>query len=207
MSERVAPELMTREEVVTLHGYERAFHKISWVRGCHPSDAALQVPNRPERFKTAERNLSLVLGLRPKSGAKVVGFLQTYPGEVAQEVLEQLDRREGFDANKPIDELAYLRRPCQVENAEGRMLDAVTYLTNAGSKRVDDMLSTESQAMILSGATSEESAGSKARGLFYLEGVRLALHSVGHHDQILEGLARCAYKWYAGRLHLLPSEV
>ena len=123
---------------------------------------------------TSERNLSLVLGLRPRPEAKVVGFLQLYPADVAQEVLEQLDRREGFDVRKPADELAYLRRPCQVENADGRTVDAVTYLTNPRSQMVDDTLSEESQAMILSGATSEESAGSKARGLFYLEGVRLA---------------------------------
>ena len=206
MSERVAPELMVKEEWVTLYGYERAFHKQSWVRGCHPDDAVLNPEGVPERFKTPVRNLSLVLGLKPNPEAFVLGYLQTYPADVAADVLKQLDRREGFDPSRPSEELAYLRGPCRVVDEEGTSREALTYFTNPASEKVDDSLSIESQAAILAAATSAEGNGSKARGLFYLEGVRAALRTAGHHDQILEALSGCAYKWYVGRLHLLSPE-
>lgn len=205
MHERVAPDLMLREEKVTLPGYERVFHKVSWVRGCHPHDAILEVEGVPDRFKTPERNLSLVLGLRRNPHSRVIGFLQTYPSDAAQDVLKRLDAREGFHAREPLEKQAYHRRPCYVERRDKSTVEAVSYFTNTDSDWVQDDLPTDTQAAILASATCKsEGSGTKARGLFYLEGVRQSLAEHGCHDQILEHLTRCAYKWSSGRLNLLP---
>ena len=206
MDERICPDALCAEELVTLVGYERAFHKVSWVRGCHPGDALLQVSHVPESFKAPERNLSLVLGLRPHARSNVVGYLQTYPSELATEVLQKLDAREGFDPNRPTQELAYLRRSCVVKDEDGRSIKALTYFTNPMCNKVLDTLTMEEQAAILAAATAAPLKGHKSRGLFYLEGVRCALRAHGRRDQNLEALARCAYKWYHGRLNLHSPE-
>ncbi len=207
MAERVCPEHIEHEELVILRGFERAFHKVSWVRGCHPDDAVLDVQNVGDRFREPERNLSLVLGLRPQKDSHVFGFLQTYGSDVALEVLEKLDAREGFDPKRPVQELAYLRRPCVVEDAAGRRVKALTYFTNPTSDMILDTLSIEEQAAILAAATSKPVEGGISRGLFYLEGVRCALRDHQRLDQNLEALSGCAYKWYQGKLHFLSPEL
>jgi cation transport regulator ChaC len=206
MSEPVCPHDMIDERLATLDGFKRTFHKVSWIRGCHPSDAILPVEKVPARFVTQERHLSLVLGLEPNAQSKVVGYLQIYPHEASQRVLESLDAREGYNPSRPNDQNAYMRGECTVMGKHGKTFKSQTYFTNPRSDWVIDDLSLEEQAAILASATPKPVDGKKARGLFYLEGVRDSLRLHHHHDENLEGLSRCAYKWYLGRLDLRAPE-
>jgi len=206
MSEPVCPQDMVEKRLVTLKGFRRAFHKISWVRGCHPHDALLSIEGVPPRFTTPDRQLSLVLGLERSALSKVDGYLQIYPHEAAQRVLERLDAREGYNAARPNHENAYLRDTCTVVGTDGKPFTAQTYFTNPRSDWVVDGLSLHDQAAILTSATPQPIEGEKARGLFYLEGVRDSLRLHQLRDENLEGLSRCAYKWYLGRLDLRAPE-
>ena len=205
MTEPEFADLIACRRVATLWGFRRVFHKISRVRGCAPSESAFPQLATPKEFRTKDRRLSLVLGLERAEGEGVVGLLQSYGADDAQDVLKRLDVREGFSPQRPEVENAYVRRPCLVTLGGGEELQATTYFTNPDHPMVAGEIAPSEAATVLLAATplALEPGGGKSRGLGYLEDARRALRQMGHFDQNLETLVRCVYKCGGGSVTCL----
>ena len=196
MFEPELPEAVIERVPARLPGWRRTFNKIS-LRRATPRDQSFDAfEDVPREFRRGDRNLSLALGTEPAApDDAIVGELQVYPGAVREELLRLLDRREGFDAARPMVENGYRRAEVEVVRDNGAQAKAITYLTNdtpGCALVVGEECDLATRARILVNATpraSQSGEGAIARGLEYLEGCRASLRAVGIVDPALEELA------------------
>ena len=195
------PESVIRRIPARLPGYRRSFNKRSTLRGCALGECYNAFPEVNDGFLTGNFLQSLVLGTEPDRGTEIVGVGLEYAAEVWDELFRLNDVREYFDPDRAGDENGYLRTTVQIMPLEGgSWLESVTYLSNVSETciwRAPSSLSLEQHAKVLinatpKGLTSGESiteSEHRARGLYYLEGVRRKLRSIGITDVDLERLA------------------
>lgn len=179
-----------------LPGYRRTFNKISSSRFCARSESydAFAAPH--PCFLQDGVYRSLVLGTASDPDAEMIGMLIEYPSHAVDRVLVATDRREGYDAERTSRENAYLRSERTVEALENNEpLSCLIYLTNPDPSNMHRAppLSVDEKARVLINATPRERRGrapaEDSRGLYYLEGVRTDLRSIGIIDPDLEELA------------------
>ena len=115
MGEPSFPKQVLRSYAATLPGHHRAYNRASEGRGG-----------------------TLVIGTEP--GGSLEGVVHEYPVEIAQRLLGQVDRREGFDRSLDDDKNAYLRGYYPVQEGDDTQW-VVAYLSNPESKNYFDPLS------------------------------------------------------------------
>lgn len=152
----------------------RSFNKTSTGRGCLLSESsAPMVPG----FVLDNRRLSLVLGNEPGDG--IDGFVLRYPEAAADRVLALVNRREGTD---------YISTAIRVTLHNGQQVAATTWKTNTKCASYLGDLPIGDAAAILAHATPDQ-PGARARGVAYLEQLRVALAGAGLQDDYLDRLS------------------
>ncbi|MFW8635176.1 gamma-glutamylcyclotransferase [Cribrihabitans pelagius] len=150
---------VARRETAVLHGYARSF--------CMSS-----IHHRG----TAEQP-GLVLALDETEGAHCKGLaLAVEPGHEEQ-TLAELRERELISS-------AYLERNLEVELADGRFVNAVTYVIDPHHVQYCGGMSLEDQARIIAHA-----AGGRGPNTEYLYNTAQHLAEIGLHDRDLDWLA------------------
>ena len=183
------PDAIQTVQLCQLSGFRRQFNKWSHVRGCRPSLSRWPDLRVPSFFQTSTLNRSLVLGTEPGEG--MIGLVQSYPLSVREQLLERLDRREGYRENAPVSESGYLRERVSLTPLDGgAALTGWTYVKNPTSPFYRPAIPDETVARILARATPRGAQDSKRKGLDYFVGIVVALRRFGVHDPDMETLWR-----------------
>lgn len=179
-------DLVSRLEIARLGGLARCFNKRSGPRGCHLDESGWPHLDVPALFCEGQRCYSLAMGTEQVAGATLVGMVAWYPLARRDEVLQSLDRREGYDPNDT-HQSSYRRETIEVELAD-RTARALIYLSNPGGRWHSQDLDLDTQARILLRATPARENPGHARGARYLFGVQRTLAAHGHADARIDAL-------------------
>ncbi len=176
-----------------LPGYRRCFNKRSRTRRIPESAAAVTFDDPLSRsFRRDGTVTSLVLGTEEVPGGVLEGKVLVYESSRWPEVLDALDTREGYDPARP-DRSGYLRVVRAVTLENGRVVQAVVYLTNASPDNpwYVPALEPHEVARVLAQATPRPGLVGKALpshpGVYYMEATRRALRPVV--DPVVERIA------------------
>lgn len=117
----------------------------------------------------------LVLGL--DRGGSCVGLAFRVPGDLQDEVMSYLRERE-------LVTNVYLERSLRVKLADGRQVEAVTYVVDRLHQQYAGQVDAEHAAEIVSGAVGQSGANPE-----YVRSTLQHLHALGIRDHWLEGVA------------------
>jgi cation transport regulator ChaC len=175
-----------------LKGYERSFNKQSRVRGCPSQDAYLAFDMPQLEFCKSGHVSSLAVGTAP-ANQEIAGVLVTYQADSEAAMLSATDKREGYDAEADEARLGYLRKRVVIRTASASSVDAWVYVSNpSGRYHIPSELSLELRARILINATPRSGTSTandgRARGLHYLQQIRIALAGHGITDAAVESM-------------------
>lgn len=124
-----------------------------------------------------DENPGLVLALDPKPGANVTGLALRAANGQEDETLEYLRERELISS-------AYLEERVQLALADGRVVDAVTFVVDTAHRQYCSDLPLENQARIIASAV-----GGRGPNTEYLWNTVSHLHDLGIPDADLDWLA------------------
>jgi cation transport regulator ChaC len=153
MLDPVKPDLVLSAEKASVKGHRRHFNRFSKGRD------------------------HLVIGTEPEG--EMEGIVYEYPMEVAENVLRQIDRREGFRPDRETDINSYLRAPAYAKtkkHPEG--VRAIIYVTNPDGPGHKGHLTAETVARKLT----------QGKGYKYLKDVAAALAKTKCSDPYIESL-------------------
>jgi cation transport protein ChaC len=154
------PGFDTEEQVIArLPGYARSF----CMRSIH--------------HRGTEENPGLVLALDPAEAAHCKGVALAVPPAKADAVLDYLRERELISS-------AYVERVLPVHLADGREVEAVTYVVDTDHVQYCGGLALEEQAQIIARAV-----GGRGPNTEYLYNTAAHLSELGIHDPDLDWLA------------------
>ncbi len=180
MSEPAAPRHVVGTQRAVLVGWRRAFHQCSYTRGA-PPDAAPDVPPVAGFVSEEGGRYSLALGLVEDPASRVVGVCVHYDVDHADEVLAELERREGP---------GYRGCRLDVETTTERR-NAWAWVSRPGHPRVVDLPVAE-QVRVLAAGTPTRDIDGRARGVHYVLDVAQTLESMGEQDPSLAELLKHA---------------
>lgn len=176
MSEPAAPAYVVGRERAELRGWQRTFNQRSLTRGC-PPDAAPDVPAVDGFVDASGVRFSLALGLIEVPESSVVGMCVHYHPDHTDEVLAELERREGP---------GYEARRLEVQTTTGPRT-AWGWVSRRRHSRVVDLTILE-QVRVLQAGTPTRDIDGRARGVQYLLDVAATLEEMGEPDPNLAEL-------------------
>ncbi|MFT7624600.1 MAG: cation transport regulator ChaC [Myxococcota bacterium] len=182
-------ERVIGRDLAVLPGYRRLFNKRSPTRGC-PREDAFDAFAIPPAFERPSAIQSLAVGTIVQADASVGGVALEYAAQHEADVLRETDRREGYDASAQTAGQGYLRVSVTLGRPHlGDTIDSWTFLSNPGGP-YDVDLTLDQRARILISATprpeTPTALAGRARGIGYLEQLRLRLFELGWIDPDLE---------------------
>jgi tRNA nucleotidyltransferase/poly(A) polymerase/cation transport regulator ChaC/DNA topoisomerase IB len=130
--------------------------------------------------RESENRESLVMGTEP--GGSIEGVLHEYPVSMAQKVLQDIDRREGFRPDRERPKNSYTRTPVLVETG-GKEVWALAFLSNPDHPSYFKPLSVAQAVKQLSG---DEDGAKKGRR--YLRSLRRFMEQYDIQDDYITGI-------------------
>ena len=190
MTEPPFPEAIVRRVWGHVPGLCRQLNKRSFARGCAKTASSLPDETHHPEFISATHYASLAFGTAPGNG--LTGEVLVYAGTAREAVIAELNRREGWDSQRPMDTCGYLKTMLDVHTDQG-ILPSVSYISNPKGIHHIVGLSPHDIAAILVRATPNVPTP-RACGIRYVTTVAQWLNQAGSPDTALEHLVQVMQK-------------